>query len=51
MFDRVKCFESKALVYWSFELCEHFVPYQDLSAEQRSFFALPMVQTRQELKE
>ena len=38
MFDRVKCFESKAHVYWSFELREPFVPHQDLSAEQRNLY-------------
>ena len=36
VFDRVKCFESQAHVYWSFELREPFVPHQGLSAEQRN---------------
>ena len=38
MFDRVKCFESKVHVYWSFELREPFASRQDLSAEQRNLY-------------
>ena len=36
MFSHVRCHESKALVYWSFELQEPFS--QDMSAEQRNFY-------------
>ena len=38
MFSHVRCHESKALVYWSFELQEPFSPHQDMSAEQRNFY-------------
>ena len=34
------CLESKAHVYWSFELQEPFVPHEDLSAEQRNLYYL-----------
>ena len=38
MFAHVRCLESKAHVYWSFELQEPFVPHEDLSAEQRNLY-------------
>ena len=38
MFARVRCLESKAHVYWSFDLREPFVPHEDLSAEQRNLY-------------
>ena len=42
MFSYVRCHESKAHVYCSFELQKPFSPYQDMSAEQRNlyYFAL-----------
>ena len=30
MFAHVRCLESKAHVYWSFDLREPFVPHEDL---------------------
>ena len=38
MFAHVRCLESKAHVYWSFDLREPFVPREDLSAEQRNLY-------------
>ena len=38
MFAHVRCLESKAHVYWSFDLPEPFVPHEDLSAEQRNLY-------------
>ena len=38
MFAHVRCLESKAHVYWSFDLREPFVPHEDLSAEQRNLY-------------
>ncbi|CAE7228000.1 DDHD2 [Symbiodinium sp. CCMP2592] len=38
MFCRVKCHESKAHVYWSFDLTDRFVPHDDLSAELRNLY-------------
>ena len=38
MFCRVKCYESKAHVYWSFDLTAPFVPHDDLSAEERTLY-------------
>ena len=38
MFSHVRCHESKAHVYWSFELQEPFSPHQDMSAEQRNLY-------------
>ena len=38
MFSHVRCLESKAHVYWSFELQEPFTPHQDMSAEQRNLY-------------
>ena len=40
MFAHVRCLESQAHVYWSFELQEPFVPHEDLSAEQRNLYYL-----------
>ena len=38
MFACVRCLESKAHVYWSFDLREPFVPHEGLSAEQRNLY-------------
>ena len=50
MFAHVRCLESTAHVYWSFDLREPFVPHEDLSAEQQIYIIWHMVLTLQELK-
>ena len=38
MFAHVRCLESKAHVYWLFDLREPYVPHEDLSAKQRKLY-------------